>query len=207
VQVTNLKLTSEELKILENTDFFSAKLIVTRKIMDQFGALESSFRESLPHGNELTSEGVNLSNGKIFRGENYKGLPYVVLDYPRLFSTQSVFAFRTMFWWGHEFSFTLHLQGIAWEKRKHLLVKNLSRLLNWELYIGVNETPWQYQFNRENFVPIDEYLANNRREDLERLPFLKLSSRLEIRKFEILAQEAGNTFKMLMDIFACQEPI
>jgi len=207
VQVTNLKLTSEELKILENTDFFSTKLIVTRKIIEQFGALESSFRESLPNGSDLSREGVNLSNGKIFRGENYKGLPYVVLDYPRLFSTQSVFAFRTMFWWGHEFSFTLHLQGNAWEKRKHLLVKNLSRLMNRELYICVNETPWQYHFGRENFVPIDEYRANSGRGDLEQLPFLKLSSRLDIRRFESLEQEAGNTFKMLMDIFARQEPI
>ncbi len=175
--------------------------------MDQFGALESAYRKHLSPASILSRGGVNTSNGKIFRGENYKGLPYVVLDYPRLFSTESVFAFRTMFWWGNEFSFTLHLQGTAWEERKALFIKKLPQLLNRELYICVNVSPWQYHFDRENFVPLDEYSATVGKEELEQLPFLKLSSRLDIRNYENLSEQAGMTFRLLMDAFTSQEPI
>jgi len=48
---------------------------------------------------------------KISRGENYLGLPYLVLDYPRLFRPDAVLAIRTFFWWGHFFSSTLQLSG------------------------------------------------------------------------------------------------
>ena len=47
--------------------------------------------------------GENAYSGKISRGENYRGLPYLILDYPAYFSQKDIFAFRTMFWWGHFF--------------------------------------------------------------------------------------------------------
>ena len=51
------------------------------------------------------------STPKIAKGENYLQLPYVLLDYPRCFDKENIFAIRTMFWWGNFFSITLHLSG------------------------------------------------------------------------------------------------
>ena len=67
---------------------------------------------------------VDALNGKIFRGENYRQLPYLVLDYPKHFSKESVLAFRTMLWWGNFFSCTLHLQGKALDERRSSLIQN-----------------------------------------------------------------------------------
>ena len=55
--------------------------------------------------------GEKYGSPKISKGENYRGLPYVMLDYPRLFGREEVLAIRTFFWWGHGFSVTLHLKG------------------------------------------------------------------------------------------------
>ena len=52
-----------------------------------------------------------LKAGKISKGDSYLDLPYFVLDYPRLFSKEDVFAYRVMVRWGHEISFTFHLGG------------------------------------------------------------------------------------------------
>ena len=51
------------------------------------------------------------SSPKISKGENYKGLPWLVLDYPRYFNKEDIFAIRTLFWWGNFFSITLHISG------------------------------------------------------------------------------------------------
>ena len=56
-------------------------------------------------------EAVIQSSPKITRGENYQLLPYVILDYPRCFQKEQVFAIRTMFWWGKGISITLHVSG------------------------------------------------------------------------------------------------
>src|SRR6187402_1143085 len=72
--------------------------------------LRSSDAVPLGGGSPFPEE-IFRTDPKISRGENYKGLPYVILDYPRLFGREDVFAVRTMFWWGHSFHVTLHLKG------------------------------------------------------------------------------------------------
>ena len=56
------------------------------------------------------ADSLEPASAKISKGENM-GLPWVMLDYPRLFGQEDVLAIRTMFWWGHCFSVTLHLKG------------------------------------------------------------------------------------------------
>ena len=41
---------------------------------------------------------TELKNGRVFKGEYYRDLPFVTLDFPRIFEKENVFAYRTMFW-------------------------------------------------------------------------------------------------------------
>ena len=72
--------------------------------------LRELVQENVNRGFNLPEE-VLIQSPKISRGENYNGLPYVMLDYPRCFGKEDVFAMRTMFWWGNFFSITWHLKG------------------------------------------------------------------------------------------------
>jgi hypothetical protein len=155
VQVTKLNLSEDEMQVLTNSSFFLLKRSVTRKITALFGEMEREMKRRFPEF-EIQYDGLNHSSGKIFRGENYRLFPYILLDYPRQFSTEGVFAFRTMFWWGHEFSYTLHLQGKAFEEYGERIFEGLETLKGTESYYCISKTPWQYNFVNENYREIDK---------------------------------------------------
>ena len=207
MQVTKLDFTAEELSVLNNSHFFTVKLSATKKIMTIFGQLEADLKAEMEITDFDRDEGLNISSGKIFRGENYHNLPYVMLDFPRLFNTKSVFAFRNMFWWANGFSFTLHLQGEAWKKRKKKIQKNLHKLQGQGFFICVNDTPWQYHFEPTNYVELDNFLNMNRGESLSTMSFIKLCTRLDTSRYSEAIATSRSTFKSLMNLIEDQDPM
>jgi len=113
---------------------------------------------------------------KISRGENYKGLPYVILDYPRIFGREDVFAVRTMFWWGHPFHVTLHLKGKYQAMFLPVIRQRLSMLATAGFQVAVSEDEWQHELSAENYRLIGE-------RDLDHLPFLKLAAPCPLDKW------------------------
>src|SRR5919199_522250 len=83
---------------------------------------------------------------KVSKGENYLGLPYLVLDYPRQFDVINVFAIRTLFWWGHFFSSTLQLAGVYKTTYAEKVESAYERLAAKNYYIGISEDPWVHHF-------------------------------------------------------------
>ena len=104
----------------------------------------------------LAAAGLPRSEPKISRGENYKGLPWVMLDYPRVFGKEDVFAIRTMFWWGHAFSVTLHLKG-EW-KRLFLpvIIDRKDAFAAAGFQWGVMEDEWEHGHTGDNYRPMGE---------------------------------------------------
>ena len=197
MQVTNFNFSQEEAAAISERDFFLLKNSATKKIMDLFGQLEGEIISRIKHYS-IDVKDMNKSSGKIFRGENYKLFPYIVLDCPRLFSTRSVFAFRSMFWWGHEFSFTLHLQGEAFDRYKKSLSGNLNLLEGKQVYFCVNDIPWQYNFEKENYLQIEKVM--NRGEELFNKPFIKISRKLTVDAHENFLEYGLETFKLFMEL-------
>ena len=197
VQVTNFNFSQGEASAISERNFFLLKNSATQKIIVLFGMLEIEMKKELLQYSIDLKE-LNSSSGKIFRGENYKSFPYIVLDCPRLFSTNSIFAFRSMFWWGHEFSFTLHLQGEAFEKYKKSLNENLNRLSGKEVYYCVNDTPWHYNYEKDNYLPIEDFI--DRREELFTKPFLKVSRKLNVDEYAKAYDYAMESFKLFMGL-------
>ena len=98
---------------------------------------------------------VVQSMPKIAKGENYRQLPYVILDYPRCFDKENVFAIRTMFWWGNFFSCSLHLSGMYKILFAKALQKNIYLLQKNNFYICINKDEWQHHFEADNYFPVD----------------------------------------------------
>jgi hypothetical protein len=181
VQVNKFNFSEEEERAINERAFFLLKSSAAQKVMDLFGTMEREMKNRIAELN-IDVKDLNISSGKIFRGENYKLYPYILLDYPRLFSKQSVFAFRSMFWWGHEFSFTLHLGGEALNQYRETLVKNFDLLKGKDAYFCINETPWQYDFNKTNYLPVEE--INEISREVLNKPFIKLSRKLPVESHE-----------------------
>jgi len=190
-----LKFTEEEEEALKEQNFFLLKHSATKKIVELFGKLEENLKPLAQAINPLVPD-LNTTTGKIFRGENYRLFPYVVLDFPKLFSTQSIFAFRTMFWWGHEFSFTLHLQGEALDQFRTAIKTNIGMLRGKDVYYSIGETPWQYHFESDNYDPLDDLLMQGK--ELPQSHFLKLARRMEIGEYGNLVERGLETYRMFI---------
>lgn len=102
-------LSPEELARVTDTEWLASKHIILGKIEKLFAQMITPIEDLFKNA----AGELNLSPPKISRGENYKGFPFLVLDHPRMFTAESIFAIRTMFWWGHHLAVTLHLSGDA----------------------------------------------------------------------------------------------
>ncbi|REJ80339.1 MAG: hypothetical protein DWQ44_07660 [Bacteroidetes bacterium] len=202
-----MKLTPEELEILADTRFFDLKKSATEKIMKAFGELEYQLKKHLIPNYQTNLIELDGRSGKIFRGENYKNLPYIVLDYPRLFGKTGVFAFRSMFWWGNGFSFTLHLQGESLSGRIDSINKNLALLAGKNVYVCMNDTPWEYDYGEENYLALDYLLDAGRARFEPETEFIKLSRRCTEMEQIALIDYGKETLKMFLELFCDQEPM
>ena len=122
---------------------------------------------------------------KISKGENYRKLPFIILDYPAVFSKTDVFALRTLFWWGNHVSLHLKLSGKYLNQFKARLFQNLKKN-DVGFFVCINETEWEHHFEPDNYV-----VANAENIGLlqERNPaFIKISLKYRLEDWNNMPQ-------------------
>lgn len=191
----------KELDYLQDTDFLLTKQQITTKV---YGLLETT-QESLKAVSDSLDfafpAGVDHIRGKISKGEQYRQLPYLVLDFPKLFSRADVFAFRTMFWWGNEFSCTMLLAEASWNKYRANIAQSVPSLgADW--YIGVHQTPWEHHFGEDNYLPLASFSPKALQQHLQKMPFLKLSCKLSLNQWQQLPAFASERFMEVMGLLS-----
>lgn len=110
--------------------------------------------QTLFNENSFLPSKVFATSPKISKGENYNGLPYVMLDYPRCFGKSDIFAIRTMFWWGNFFSTTLHLKGTYKNELAPIIKEYLPVLASQHFFVNIYHDEWRHDFEPDNYVPI-----------------------------------------------------
>ena len=166
--------TDEELAVLEDSHFLKVKNDVSKKVIAYLSEIERALHQQVKQANFPFPEGTFLKAGKIAKGEQYKGLPYFILDYPRLFTHQEVFAFRSMLWWGQHYSTTLHLKGPRLESHAEKITENL--LAEKEVYFCVNDQPWDYHYEPDNYLKIKDLDKKDLVHQIETNGFIKISN-------------------------------
>lgn len=177
-----MKPTDEELNILNDVSFLKMKNVLTGKIIQYMSQIERALHHQIQQTDFDFPEGTFLKAGKISKGEQYKDLPYFILDYPRLFTQKEVFAFRSMLWWGHHYSTTLHLQGsFLWDNKKQIAKKIVE---DKELYFCINKSPWEYHYNSDNYLLIKELDEEGIINQIEKNGFVKLSNYIPVTNWD-----------------------
>lgn len=92
----NVKLSKNELSLVCDEQFILTKNNIIEKVSQLYGLLSNSFTNTLSESTNLPAEILSASP-KIYKGEQYEGLPYVMLDNPRCFNKQDAFAIRCFF--------------------------------------------------------------------------------------------------------------
>lgn len=174
--------TDEEVDVLANKDFLLLKSSVSEKVTAYLADIERALHQEIKASDFPFPKGTFLRAGKISKGENYRLLPYFILDYPRLFSNKQVFAFRSMVWWGNHFSCTLHLSGPILDDFRSALLQNLPK--NPDLYFCVNSQPWEYHYGRENYRQIKDLTTENIVHQLEQNHFVKISNFIAVSEWD-----------------------
>jgi hypothetical protein len=184
----NLQLSPEESALVMDAGWILTKNSVMEKVVGMMAELSEVYKG-------LWVGSIEPGNAKISRGENYLGMPWVILDYPRIFGREDVLAIRTMFWWGHPFSVTLHLKGRYQAIYLPVIERRRGRLSTAGFHLSIGEDEWRHELAADNYAPIGEAgdIGAAR-------PFVKLSAAVGLDRWSAAPWMMASLFEELLGI-------
>lgn len=199
----NVKLSKTELSLVTDASVILTKNNIIAKVYNLFGDLSQSFQGAIAAMPVKLPGQVLETTPKIYKGEQYLGLPYVMLDCPRLYTADNILAIRCFFWWGNFFSITLHLSGGFMLNYSNSLQTWLQQHNKQGWFICINDDPWQHHFGENNYCSIDvignailnEALATKK-------GFVKLAKKLPLQQWDGALSFFVKEYNELLQVFA-----
>jgi hypothetical protein len=196
--VTNVELSKNELELVCSSEFILTKNRIIEKAYNLFGLLSEAYKTTLNNYKEVLPPEVFATSPKIYKGENYLSLPYVLMDHPRLFSKDDVLAIRSFLWWGNFFSITLHLSGRYLHMFKHTIRYRLKEQHAEDCFVCINDEQWQHHFEKTNYAALNE----TEFESIFERPFIKLSKKLDLKDWEKAPAFFENNYAGFLQLLA-----
>lgn len=198
------KLSEAEFALLTDRQLFETKQEVLKKVMNLLGECEQQIQTSLEVLPDSAQERLKSVSAKISRGENYKGSPWQVLDFPRIFAEEGIFALRTLCWWGKGFSMTLHLSGNQAAAYVPLIIAQQSKLAESGFRAYFGNDPWQHDFEDSGVRPLKMHDQGGTEllSQLERNGFVKILKVIPFEEWETLSEQVRQYSKFLFGILA-----
>jgi hypothetical protein len=178
----------EDIQLMQNSDLIERK----NRLLKQFIDLLADQGEVLQ---EEYQTAFSISPPpKVNRGENYQGFPYLVMDYPRIFSQEHIFAFRTLFWWGNFISCTLHLKGDFLNDFADRIPRLIELVKDSELQFrcSIKGNEWNHD------ALSDEYFVPNKQITDEKMEFFKLTLIMPLQEINYLRAFLDRSHKLLL---------
>lgn len=198
-QVVDDGFTAGEIGLMSDAGLLLQKKRLLNKLTGRLAAIEASLRQILTNHEATLPAGTLQKAGKISKGENYRDLPYLVLDYPRLFTKDDILNVRLLFWWGHYFSMSLHLAGNTWQAKKQQVCRQATLLPIGDYFIQTDGSPWENDVAAACFFRVSDKLPAQQQAVLE-APFVKFVTTLPLREAASLESFSIKTFKNFMAI-------
>ncbi|MEY4875427.1 MAG: hypothetical protein RL708_576 [Bacteroidota bacterium] len=168
-----------------NTDLFLHKKEITSKIY----ASSSTIIESIKTTSFCVNTALQFQNPKISKGENYNNLPWVMVDFPCIFSIKNIFAFRIFFLWGTEINFFFLLKGIFLNQYLPYILQNIYKEEFKDVLICRHENLWQHHID-ETYTSIQSLNIEQIKLKIEQQGFLKLAIHKNANSIETVEQQA-----------------
>ena len=197
-----IRLSQKEMDMVTNADLILTKNAILQKVNQLLVSLQEKQKQYLDSFPEKLPDGLLPSSPKISRGENYKGLPYLILDYPKKFEQKNICAVRTMFWWGNFFSVTLHLSGASKKAAEQKIINSYTSLKETGFYYCINDDEWEHHFETNNYLPLVE-LNNAGFENIVRQKsFIKLGNKIPLQHWDDAEEILLDYFKEIIELLA-----
>lgn len=185
-----------------NSDWILTKNNIIQKTNSLLEQLQSEQQNILEARLSSLPREIMKVPAKISRGEKYKGLPYLILDQPRLFDKENVFAIRTLFWWGNFFSSTLHLSGSYKKMYEKKIIAAYDKLTEAGSYICINDDQWEHHVEENNFKRISEFTASQFEKIIHDKSFIKLSQTISLHEWNNAVRYLSRFFGQYISILA-----
>ncbi len=199
---SKLMLSDDELQLVTNTQWILTKRKIIDKVNGLLGDVAANQQRVIESEKAWLPQQVVVSTPKIAKGENYLQLPYLLLDYPRCFDAENIFAVRTMFWWGNFFSITLHLSGVYKEKFQQKIIDNITGMEE-DVFICIHENEWQHHFEADNYTGIKNLSKEALHSLIIEKQFIKLAIKFPLQPWAelpvLLDQSFVEIIKLLKD--------
>lgn len=205
MDLAKIRLSQEELLLVQNAEWLLTKNRIIGKVYDMFGFLIDDIR-GLIIGSRILSSEIFAASPKISKGENYQGLPYVMLDYPRCFGKSDTFAIRTMFWWGNFFSTTLHVKGKYKNALMPVLQECLPLFADREFFININNDEWRHDFEPDNYLPISDVDTGTFANSLIKKDFCKIAGKISLDDWSSIPGQLVTFYEIFLKQFIINFP-
>lgn len=194
--MANIKLSVAEYELAGNKEILLLKNAIIEKIKIFFGDLSIEYRREMEKEQKNLVIPVSLDIQKISRGENHEGLPYVMLDFPGIFSQEDIFAVRSLFWWGNFCSITLHLRG---KYQKVYMPKILETKLSSTWLMSMSGNEWVHSFEKNEYQLLKECHRKDPlfHQNLDK-PFFKIAKKTNLTDWETIPVFFKENFKEIL---------
>ena len=198
--VAKVMLSEFEAMLVTNTEWILTKHTIIQKAAEMLSSQVDVINNNFMISAASAFPELTACVPKISKGEKYRELPYVILDYPAIFSKSDVFALRTMFWWGHFISVTLQLSGKYKKQSEAFIEKNLPGA-NPSLYISSGNEAWQHHFEADNYTLLSLMDAATLHKKIVQPSFIKIALKYDLNEWnnmDVLLKEAYSSLAVLL---------
>jgi hypothetical protein len=186
------------MELVSSPDIILTKNAILQKIKLFFEGLQLKQFDILKDYSSQFPEEVIKISPKISRGENYKGLPWLVLDNPRFFQLNNIFAMRTMFWWGNFFSITLHLSGNQKANLSEKIFRKISLLRENDFFIYKGTGEWEHDLDPSSYKKLSTLNEDELNQIVSENNFLKLAIKFPIESLEAIEEKLLRNYELLV---------
>jgi hypothetical protein len=197
-----IQFSEAEQSLMQNADWILTKNAIMEKMKWLLQQCQDAQSDVYKTNQSVFPGEIFNTPPKISKGENYLGLPWLMLDYPRHFEKEKVFAIRSFFWWGNFFSITLHLSGNYKKLYEEKIISNFEMLQRKNFYLGTSEDEWSHHIEKTNYTNLHELTSAMFNANLRERNFIKLAIKVDLSQWESLPSYSTNFNKILLEILA-----
>jgi hypothetical protein len=192
MQGSKIRLSPAEFELFSDAQVILTKNSIIQKTVGLLSEVQEVLLQSAPSFIQTASP-----SPKISKGENYKGLPYVILDYPRVANGHDLFFVRSMFWWGQFFSSTLQVSGTYRQQFEKKIAGGYEELKNRNYFAGVNTDPWVHHFEEDNYRKISSLSEEAFAVVLEESQHIKIAASWPLQEWDTAANKLVESWNLL----------
>ncbi|GJL54791.1 MAG: hypothetical protein NPIRA02_19230 [Nitrospirales bacterium] len=136
---------SEEVECFADTEFFRIKAHITVTVRRTLEALYTRLQSVLMGVDVIAPQHFKPEAVQFVKGEHLEDFPYQYLDFPRYYTREEKFAFRTLFWWGHHVAFALILEGPNIRRYKENMINHYADICEHDVCLCLSSSLWEWK--------------------------------------------------------------